>query len=66
MSYLNKAEIASEYLRKSSKVYIEGRLRPCKWQDNQGVERFTTEIIANDLQMLDVVSNNSVQQPQAG
>lgn len=46
-------EIAGEYLRKGSKVYIEGSLRTRKWQDQQGQERYTTEIIANDLQMLD-------------
>lgn len=51
--YQRLAEIAGEYLRKGSKVYIEGRLRTRKWQDQQGVERFTTEIIANELQMLD-------------
>lgn len=64
--YQRLAEIAGEYLRKGSKVYIEGRLRTRKWQDNQGVERFTTEIIANELQMLDGVSSNGVPQPQAG
>jgi len=51
--YQRLAEIAGEYLRKGSKVYIEGKLRTRKWQDQQGVERFTTEIIANELQMLD-------------
>lgn len=51
--YQRLAEIAGEYLRKGSKVYIEGRLRTRKWQDNQGVERYTTEIIASELQMLD-------------
>lgn len=51
--YQRLAEIAGEYLRKGSKVYIEGRLKTRKWQDQQGVERYTTEIIANDLQMLD-------------
>lgn len=51
--YQRLAEIAGEYLRKGSKVYIEGRLRTRKWQDQQGVERYTTEIIANELQMLD-------------
>jgi len=64
--YQRLAEIAGEYLKKGSKVYIEGRLRTRKWQDNQGVERYTTEIIANELQMLDGVSNNGVPQPQAG
>ena len=46
------AEIASEYLRKGSQVYIEGSLRTRKWQDKQGQERFTTEIVGNELQML--------------
>lgn len=64
--YQRLAEIAGEYLRKGSKVYIEGRLRTRKWQDNQGVERFTTEIIANELQMLDGASSNGAPQPQAG
>jgi single-strand DNA-binding protein len=46
------AEIAGEYLRKGSQVYIEGSLRTRKWQDKQGNERYTTEIVANDMQML--------------
>jgi len=46
------AEIAAEYLRKGSKVYIEGRLRTRKWQDKNGVDRYTTEIIASELQLL--------------
>ena len=46
------AEIAGEYLRKGSQVYIEGSLRTRKWQDKQGNDRYTTEIIANDMQML--------------
>jgi single stranded DNA-binding protein (ssb) len=47
------AEIAGEYLRKGSKVYIEGSLRTRKWQDQQGQDRYTTEIVANEMQMLD-------------
>lgn len=47
------AEIAGEYLHKGSKVYIEGSLRTRKWQDKNGQDRYTTEIIANELQMLD-------------
>ncbi|MEY4375524.1 MAG: hypothetical protein RJB26_74 [Pseudomonadota bacterium] len=47
------AEIAKDYLRKGSKVYIEGRLRTRKWQDKNGQDRYTTEITANELQMLD-------------
>jgi single-strand DNA-binding protein len=46
------AEIAGEYLRKGSQVYIEGSLRTRKWQDKQGNERFSTEIVGNELQML--------------
>jgi single-strand DNA-binding protein len=47
------AEIAGEYLRKGSKVYIEGRLQTRKWQDKDGHDRYSTEIVANDMQMLD-------------
>lgn len=46
-------EIAGEYLRKGSKVYLEGRLQTRKWQDRDGNDRWTTEIIANEMQMLD-------------
>jgi single-strand DNA-binding protein len=46
------AEIAGEYLRKGSQVYIEGRLQTRKWQDQSGQDRYTTEIVANDMQML--------------
>ncbi len=46
------AEIAAEYLRKGSQVYIEGRLRTRKWQDREGQDRYTTEVVANDMQML--------------
>ncbi len=47
------AEIAGEYLKKGSKVYIEGSLRTRKWQDQNGQDRYTTEIVANEMQMLD-------------
>lgn len=46
------AEIAGEYLKKGSQVYIEGSLRTEKWQDKQGQDRYTTKIIANEMQML--------------
>lgn len=46
------AEIAGEYLRKGRQVYIEGRLRTRKWQDRDGNDRYTTEIVANEMQML--------------
>lgn len=52
--YQRLAEIAGEYLRKGSKIYIEGRLQTRKWQDkNTGQDRYSTEIIANEMQMLD-------------
>ena len=47
------AEIAGEYLKKGSKVYIEGKLQTRKWQDQSGNDRYTTEIVANEMQMLD-------------
>jgi single-strand DNA-binding protein len=47
------AEVAGEYLRKGSKVYIEGSLRTRKWQDKEGKDRYSTEIVGNDMQMLD-------------
>ena len=46
------AEIASEYLIKGSQVYVEGRLQTRKWEDKEGNDRWTTEIVANDMQML--------------
>ena len=46
------AEIAAEYLRKGSTVYVEGRLQTRKWQGQDGQDRFTTEIVANEMQML--------------
>jgi single-strand DNA-binding protein len=46
------AEIAAEYLRKGSQVYIEGKLRTRKWQDKEGKDRYTTEIVAGEMQML--------------
>lgn len=45
-------EIAGEYLRKGSQVYIEGKLQTRKWQDQGGQDRYTTEIVGNDMQML--------------
>ncbi|MDG2271344.1 MAG: single-stranded DNA-binding protein [Halioglobus sp.] len=58
--FFNKlAEIAGEYLRKGSKVYIEGQLRTRKWQDKEGQDRYTTEIVSNEMQMLDARGANS-------
>ena len=50
--YRRLAEIAGEYLKKGSQVYIEGRLETRKWQDKEGKDRYTTEIIANEMKML--------------
>ncbi len=47
------AEIVGEYLKKGSKVYLEGKLQTRKWQDKNGADRWTTEIVANEMQMLD-------------
>jgi single-strand DNA-binding protein len=50
--YRKLAEIAGQYLKKGSQVYIEGRIRTRKWQDKDGQDRYTTEIEANEMQML--------------
>lgn len=47
------AEIAGKYIKKGSKIYIEGSIRTRKWTDNQGQDRYTTEVVANEMQMLD-------------
>ncbi|TFH87096.1 single-stranded DNA-binding protein [Billgrantia azerbaijanica] len=47
------AEIAQQYLKKGSRIYVEGRLQTRKWQGQDGQDRFTTEIVVNDMQMLD-------------
>ena len=46
------AEIAGEYLKKGAQIYLEGRLQTRKWQDKEGKDRYTTEIVANEMQML--------------
>ena len=64
------AEVAGEYLRKGSQVYVEGRLQTRKWTDKEGVERYSTEIVANEMQMLGGRGGGSAgfddSQPQAG
>ena len=60
--YRRLAEIAGEYLKKGSSVYIEGRLQTRKWQDKQGNDRYTTEIIADQLQMLGGRNSNAAGQ----
>lgn len=59
------AEIVNEYLKKGSKVYIEGSLRTRKWTDKNNIERYTTEIIADEMQMLDGRGGSSSQQNSA-
>lgn len=63
--YGRLAEIAGEYLRKGSKVYLEGKLKTRKWTDQQGVERYTTEIIANEMQMLESKQMDASQSQQS-
>ena len=60
--YRRLAEIAGEYLKKGSSLYIEGRLQTRKWQDKQGNDRYTTEIIADQLQMLGGRNSNAAGQ----
>ena len=50
--YRRLAEIAGEYLRKGSQIYVEGRLQTRKWQDKEGRDRYTTEIVVNEMTML--------------
>ena len=52
VAYRRLAEIIGEYLKKGSQVYIEGKLQTRKWQDKEGQDRYTTEIVANEMQML--------------
>ena len=65
------AEIVSSYVNKGSKLYVEGSLRTRKWQDNNGQDRYTTEIVGSEMQMLDSRgqsghSSQAVQQPSQG
>lgn len=50
--YRRLAEVAGEYLKKGAQIYVEGKLATRKWQDKEGKDRYTTEIIVNELQML--------------
>ena len=59
------AEIVGEYLRKGSQIYVEGRLQTRKWQDKDGHDRYTTEIVANEMQMLGSRSGGSTQFDQS-
>lgn len=57
------AEIAGEHLKKGAKVYVEGSLRTRKWQDQSGQDRYTTEIVADEMQMLDSRSGGEARDP---
>lgn len=59
-------EIAGEYLKKGSKIYVEGSLRTRKWQDKEGQDRYTTEIVGNEMQMLDSRGMSDGQTGQGG
>lgn len=60
--FFNKlAEIAGQYLRKGAKVYVEGSLRTRKWQAQDGTDRYTTEIMGNEMQMLDSKQDGGAQ-----
>ena len=59
------AEIAGEYLKKGSQVYIEGRLRTRKWQDKEGQDRYSTEIVADAMQMLGSRAGSGEPRPEA-
>lgn len=61
--YRRLAEVATQYLHKGSQVYVEGRLKTRKWTDTQGVERYTTEIEATELQLLGKASNTKGEAP---
>lgn len=60
------AEIVGEYLRKGSQVYIEGKLQTRKWQDQNGQDRYTTEIVASEMQMLGGRGGDGGGNPQGG
>lgn len=59
------ANIINEYVTKGSKIYIEGSLQTRKWEDNDGNDRYSTEVIASDMQMLGSKSDNPGQSPPA-
>jgi single-strand DNA-binding protein len=66
VAFQRLAEIMGEYLKKGSQVYIEGRLQTRKWQDQNGQDRYTTEIVANDMQMLGSRGGEAGGRPASG
>ena len=65
-AYRKLSEIIGEYLTKGSQVYVSGKMKTRKWQDQQGQDRYTTEIIVNNMQMLGGGNNNGGQANQGG
>jgi single-strand DNA-binding protein len=64
VAFFNRlAEIAGEYLRKGSQVYVEGSLRTRKWQDQSGQDRYSTEVVASEMQMLGSRGGEGVARP---
>ena len=64
--YRRLAEIAGEYVKKGSKIYIEGKLQTRKWQDKEGQDRYTTEVVADEMQMLDGRPSGDAGAPRQG
>jgi single-strand DNA-binding protein len=65
VAFQRLAEIMGEYLKKGSQVYIEGQIQTRKWQDQNGADKYTTEIVARDMQMLGGKSDKTPAQKQA-
>lgn len=63
--YRKLAEIVGEYLKKGRSIYVEGRLETKKWTDKQGVERYTTQIVAEDMKMLGNRSTGATAEPES-
>ena len=66
VAFQRLAEIMGEYLKKGSQVYIEGRLQTRKWQDQNGQDRYSTEVVASDMQMLGSRGGDAGVRPQGG
>lgn len=66
VAFQRLAEIMGEYLKKGSQVYIEGKLQTRKWQDQNGQDRYSTEVVASDMQMLGARGGDAGARPQAG
>jgi single-strand DNA-binding protein len=65
VAWAKLAEICGEYLRKGSKVYVEGKLQTRKWQDQSGADRYTTEVVLSEMKMLDGKKENEPSKPES-